>query len=243
MTTPQRPEPLLRIEGLTVAFDHIPILKNLHLEVYEGEIAALVGPDGAGKTTILNAVSGLIRRDSGRILLAGEPLENLPPWDIVRRGIVYVPEGSHVFGRMTVLENLEVGAYLHRDRLPARLAQVFDIFPELQDFRHTPAGLLSGGQQRMVALGRGLMAGARLLLLDDPFLGLSPLLVRRFCDTFRQFIAQGLTLLIASQYAHRILQVADRAYLVEDGHITIAGTGPEILRDQHFHQVLFSPDL
>ncbi len=243
MRKTEGPAPLLLIEGLTVSFDHIPILKNLHLAVYEQEIAALVGPDGAGKTTILNAVSGLIRADSGQILFGGEPLEKAPPWEIVRRGIVYVPEGSHVFPRLTVLENLEVGAYLNRGRLRERLEEVFDIFPELKDLRHTPAGVLSGGQQRLVALGRGLMAGAKLLLLDDPFLGLSPRLVKRFCDTFRHFIAQGLTLLIASQYAHRILQVADLAYLVEDGCITLSGSGPEIMRDQHLHQVMFAPDL
>jgi branched-chain amino acid transport system ATP-binding protein len=240
---PDRPAPLLAVEGLSVSFDHVPILKNISLAVNEQQIAALVGPDGAGKTTILNAVSGLLRPERGRILFAGETLENLPVWEIVQRGIVYVPEGSNVFGQMTVLENLEVGAYLNRQRLAERLEEVFSIFPELKERRQTPAGVLSGGQQRMVALGRGLMAGARLLLLDDPFLGLSPRLVRQFCDTFRYFIARGLTLLIASQYAHRILQVADLAYLVEDGRITLSGTGPEILRDQHLHQVLFAPDL
>ena len=237
------PAPLLTIAGLTVSFDHIPVLHNVSLDVFEQQIVALVGPDGAGKTTILNAVSGLIRADGGRILFAGEALENLPVWAIVQRGIVYVPEGVSVFAGMSVMENLEVGAYLNRARLAERLDVVFETFPELKEFRRTPAGVLSGGQQRMVALGRGLMAGARLLLLDEPFQGLSPKLVRRFCDTFKKLSAQGLTLLIASQYAHRVLQVADLAYLVEDGRITLSGTGPEILRDQHLHQVLFGPDL
>jgi branched-chain amino acid transport system ATP-binding protein len=238
----ETPAPLLVVERLTVAFDRVPVLHGLSLEVYEQQIAALVGPDGAGKTTLLNAVSGLLRPASGQILFAGESLENLPPWEIVRRGVVYVPEGANVFGGMTVLENLEVGAYLNRRRLGEHLALVWEIFPELKEIRQMPAGVLSGGQQRMVTLGRGLMSGARLLLLDDPFLGLSPRLVRRFCDAFRGLIARGLTLLIASQYAHRILQVADLAYLVEDGLITLSGSGPEILRDQHLHQVLFAPD-
>jgi branched-chain amino acid transport system ATP-binding protein len=234
--------PLLAVEELTVSFDHVPVLLDLSLEVFEGQIVALVGPDGAGKTTLLNTVSGLLRPAKGRIIFSGEPLENLPVWEIVRRGVVYVPEGSGIFGRMSVLENLEVGAYHHREHLASRLAQVFEVFPELEERRGTPAGLLSGGQQRLVALGRGLMAGARLLLLDDPFLGLSPRLVKRLCDTFRRLIAKGVTLLIASQYAQRILQVADLAYLVEEGRVTLSGAGPEILRDQHLHQVLFSPD-
>lgn len=235
--------PLLAVEGLTVSFDRVPVLSDMSLEVFEGQIAALVGPDGAGKTTLLNAISGLLRPDQGRILFLGEPLENLPVWEIVRRGVVYVPEQSGIFARMSVLENLEIGAYHNREQLKPRLAEVFQVFPELEELRHTPAGVLSGGQQRLVALGRGLMAGAKLLLLDDPFLGLSPRLVRRLCDTFRQLIGRGMTLLVASQYAHRILQVADSAYLVEEGRITLSGAGPEILRDQHLHQVLFAPEV
>jgi branched-chain amino acid transport system ATP-binding protein len=238
-----QPAPLLAVEGLTVSYDRVPVLLDMSLEVFEGQIAALVGPDGAGKTTLLNTISGLLKPEKGRIIFLGEPLENFPVWEIVKRGIVYVPEGSGIFGRMSVLENLEVGAYHNRERLAARLAEVFEVFPELKERRATPAGVLSGGQQRLVALGRGLMAGARLLLLDDPFLGLSPRLVRRLCDTFRKLIARGMTLLIASQYAHRILQVADLAYLVEEGRITLSGAGPEILRDQHLHQVLFAADL
>lgn len=239
---PEPPAPLLAAEEVTVAFDRVPVLQGISLAVYERQIAALVGPDGAGKTTLLNIISGLLRPASGRIRFAGEPLENLPPWEIVRRGVVYVPEGANVFSGMTVLENLEVGAYLNRRRLRERLAEVWEIFPELQEFRRTPAGVLSGGQQRLVALGRGLMSGARLLLLDDPFLGLSPRLVRRFCEAFRGLISRGLTLLIASQYAHRILRVADQAYLLEDGRITLSGPGREILKDQHLHQVLYASD-
>lgn len=235
--------PLLRVERLTVVFDHIPLLQDLTLEVHERQIVALVGPDGAGKTTLLNTVSGLLRPASGRIFFAGEAIEALPVWEIVQRGVVYVPEGTNVFGEMTVLENLELGAYLHRSRLQESLEEVLAIFPELRDFLHRPAGLLSGGQQRLVVLGRGLMAGARLLLLDEPFSGLAPRLVRRFCDAFRLLVSRGLTLLVASQYAQRILQVADLGYLLEDGRITLSGAGPRILRDQHLHQVLFSPQI
>uniref|UniRef100_A0A7C3V669 ABC transporter ATP-binding protein n=1 Tax=Desulfobacca acetoxidans TaxID=60893 RepID=A0A7C3V669_9BACT len=243
MREPDRPMPLLQVEGLTVSFDHIPILENLSLTLPEQKIGALVGPDGAGKTTLLNTISGLLSPDSGRIIFAGEPIEGLPVWEIVQRGLAYVPEGANVFGQMTVLENLEVGAYLHRQRLGERLEEVFAIFPELREFLHRPAGLLSGGQQRLVALGRGLMAGARLLLLDEPFAGLAPKLVKRFCEAFRHLVARGLTLLVASQYAQRILQVADLGFLLENGGITLSGTGPEILRDQHLHQVLFTPRL
>lgn len=231
------------IEGLTVAFEHISIVNQVNITIGEQEIVGLVGAEGAGKTTLLNTVSGLLQPKSGRVLFAGEAIEDLPVWDIVRRGLVYVPEGANVFGQMTVLENLELGAYLNRQRLGERLEEVFGIFPELRGFLKRPAGFLSGGQQRMVALGRGLMAGARLLLLDEPFAGLAPRLVRRFCDAFHHLIDRGLTLLVASQYAHRILRVADRGYLMEDGHITLSGAGPEILRDQHLHQVLFTPEL
>jgi branched-chain amino acid transport system ATP-binding protein len=181
----------------------------------------------------------LIRPVEGRIRFAGEAIETLPVQDIVRRGIIYVPEGMKVFPQMTVLENLEIGGYLNRSRIRAGLELVFGLFPELRDRLREQAGVLSGGQQRMVTLGRGLMAESRLLLLDDPFIGLSPKFVKLFCGTFRSLRQNGMTLLIAGQHVRRILNVADAAFLMEDGTITLTGSGPGILHHHHLQQVLF----
>jgi len=235
-------EPLLRIHCLDVSFDRAPILQNISLKIWPQQIVALVGPNGAGKTTILKTIGGLIRPTQGQIYFCGEPIEWVPLREIVRRGVVYVPEGMSIFPEMTVLENLEVGAYLNRQAIPERLEMVFRLFPELHDRQKSAAGLLSGGQQRMVTLGRGLMAGARLLLLDDPFLGLSPRIIRRFCNTFRELRQNGMTLLIAGQHVRRILNVADIAFLLEDGNITLSGPGRSVLHNDHLQQILFGMD-
>ncbi len=230
---------LLVVEDLAVRFADRPILHQISFGVAERQIAAVVGPNGAGKSTILKTICGLMAPVEGRILLAGEDITGRDVADVVAAGLVYVPEGMAVFAEMSVLENLEVGAYLRRREIAAKLEQVFCLFPELRDKRSTPAGALSGGEQRMVTLGRGLMAGARLLLLDDPFLGLSPKIVRRFCNTFRKLRRSGMTLIIAGQHVRRILNVADWAFLIEDGTITLSGPGPEILCNFHLQQILF----
>lgn len=230
-------EPLLALEHLWVAYNRTPIIQDLFLEVGDRQIVALVGPDGAGKTTILKAVGGLLKPLAGRIYFDGEALETLPIWEIVRRGLIYVPDGMKVFGQMTVLENLEVGAYLNRAKISEGLELVFNIFPELRERGRALAGVLSGGQQRMVTLARGLMSGARLLLLDDPFLALSPKLVRRFCDTFLSLRQRGMTLLIAGQEAGFLLKVADRGYLLEHGRVVLSGPGPEILPDPRLREL------
>jgi branched-chain amino acid transport system ATP-binding protein len=239
MKTGEDSQDLLSIEKLSVGYRSVPVLEHLSLTVGKDRIVAVVGPNGAGKTTLLKAVGGLIRPVEGRIRFAGEAIETLSVQDIVRRGIIYVPEGMKVFPQMTVLENLEIGGYLNRSRIRIRLELVFGLFPELRDRLREQAGVLSGGQQRMVTLGRGLMAESRLLLLDDPFIGLSPKYVKLFCGTFRSLRQNGMTLLIAGQHVRRILNVADAAFLIEDGTITLTGSGPGILHHHHLQQILF----
>jgi len=232
-------KPFLSLQHVSVFCKKAPVVQDVSLNIWPQQIVAIVGPNGAGKTTILRAIGGIIKPARGRILLKGEPIESLNIREIVQRGVVYVPEGMSVFPEMTVIENLEVGAYLNRSAIPERLEMVFSLFPELVERKECAAGILSGGQQRMVTLARGLMAGARLLLLDDPFLGLSPKIIKRFCETFRVLRRSGVTLFIAGQHVQRILNVADLAFLIEDGIITLSGTGPEVLHNTHLQRTLF----
>jgi branched-chain amino acid transport system ATP-binding protein len=238
-TTPEPGEPYLLVENLAASYNHLPILRDVSFQVWRQQVVALVGPNGAGKTTILKAVGGLLRPVAGKIVVAGEDIAALPVWEVVRQGVVYVPEGTNVFPEMTVLENLEVGGYLKQAQIPEHLQFVYQLFPELSQKQKTLAGNLSGGQQRMVVLARGLMAGASILLLDDPFLGLSPKYVKIFCDVFRKLRRQGMTLLISGQHVRRILNVADLAFLIEGGAITLTGSGPELLRHHHVQHTLF----
>lgn len=231
--------PLLDVRHLCASIGLTPVLQDVSFTLWPHQIVAMVGPNGAGKTTILKAVAGIIRPVQGEILYDGAHTETLDVADIVRLGMIYVPEGMSVFPEMSVLENLEVGGYLRRNRIEERLRLVFCLFPELEEKKRQRAGALSGGEKRMVTLGRGLMAEARVLLLDDPFLGLSPKVVRRFCSAFQKLRKSGLTLLIAGQHVRRILRVADVAFLIEDGCVTLSGPGPEILRNHHAVQILF----
>jgi branched-chain amino acid transport system ATP-binding protein len=231
--------PLLEIRHLSFSAKGVPILEDINLTVQHHQVTAIVGADGSGKTMLLRVLSGLVRGVAGKILLAGEAIETLPPWEIVKRGLVYVPEGMRVFPQMSVMENLEVGAYRTRKGRSVRLDQVFRIFPELRDLVRQPAGQLSGGQQRMVTLGRGIMSEPRLLLLDEPFMGLSPKLVNRFCNSFRDLGQTGITLLISGQHIRRVLRIAERAYILEDGKITCSGLGTDLLQDQHLQEILF----
>jgi branched-chain amino acid transport system ATP-binding protein len=214
------------------------VLADLSFAFGHHEIVALVGIEDAGKTTLLEALGGLRRPVAGHVLFAGEPVETLPAWELVRRGVVYVPEGMRVFPKMTVLENLEVGAYLVRRQLKDNLERVLHIFPELKDRLRASAGILSGGQQRMVVLARGLMSAPRLLMLDEPFMGLSPKLVQRFCNSFRELRQAGITLLISGQLMQRVLNVAEKAFILEKGRITFAGTGPHLLQDPHRQEII-----
>ena len=232
-------QPLLEVQHLSFSSRGAPILVDINLTVHRHQVTAIVGADGAGKTMLLRVLSGLVRGVSGKIFLEGEAIETLPAWEVVKRGLVYVPEGMRVFSQMSVLENLEVGAYCNREGIAQSLDLVFRIFPELRDLVQQPAGRLSGGQQRMVTLGRGLMSEPRLLLLDEPFMGLSPKLVTRFCSSFRDLAQAGITLLISGQHIRRVLKIAERAYILEDGKITRTGLGTDLLEDRHLQEILF----
>jgi branched-chain amino acid transport system ATP-binding protein len=232
--------PMLEVRHLTFSPSGAPVLKDINLTVWGHQITAIAGADGAGKTTLLKAISGLLPGVSGQIFFKGDPIETLPPWEVVKRGIVYVPEGMRVFPQMSVRENLEVGAYLQRLGLAARLQRVFQVFPELKDKIHSQAGVLSGGQQRMVTLARGLMSEPRLLLLDEPFMGLSPKLVTRFCNSFRDLRRSGVTLLISGQHIRRVLSIAESAHFLKGGMIVCSDVGVELLKNRHLQDILFA---
>ena len=232
-------KPLLSIYNLSVFYGDVQTLFKVNLTVCAGQIVSIVGPNGSGKTTLMKAICGILRPVHGVISYKQEPIQILPPYEVVRRGLVYVPEGMKVFPLMSVLENLEVGAYTSREQKKNRLSFVFELFPVLAEKRKKPAGTLSGGQKRMLTVARGLMSGARLLLLDDPFLGLAPKDVRRLCDTMKQIRRHGITLFLAGQHVRRILKVATKAYLLEEGKITLSGTGDQLLGHPHLQESLF----
>ena len=224
---------MLRIDGLEAGYGGLTILQGFALEIHQGEIVALIGANGAGKTTALNTISGLVERTAGTIEFEGESITDLQPHEIVRRGIVQVPEGRELFGSLSVAENLRMGATtLSRDRYHETLAEVHEIFPILADRSNQYASTMSGGQQQMLAIGRALMARPRLLMMDEPSLGLAPKLVMQVFETVERVREAGLTVLIVEQNAARTLEISDRAYVLETGEVAIAGTGRELLNDE-----------
>jgi len=242
MCPPPPEAPRLEIQDLTVTLRGRPVVQGLSLSVPPAALTLLTGPNGAGKSTVLRTVAGLMTPAAGRILLEGEPIEHLPVWERVARGLVLVPEGMEVFPEMSVQENLEIGAYVRRQDLARRLEEVYRLFPDLAERRELPAGVLSGGQQRMVTLGRGLMSGAEVLLFDEPFLGLSPRFVKWFRQVFLTLCSRGFTLVVASQLeTHLLLPEAAAAGFLEQGRLRKAGSGPELLADpelaEFFHTV------
>jgi len=220
---------VLAIEGLDVFYGQIHALKGVGLEVQRGEIVAILGNNGAGKTTTLKSISGLLAPRHGSIALEGQPLAGVPPHEIVARGIGHVPEGRRIFNRLTVRENLMMGAYLRRDdRVAADLERVFALFPVLQERLGQVAGTLSGGEQQMLAIGRALMANPRLLLLDEPSMGLAPVVVERIFETVLDINRQGTTILLVEQNAAMALTIAHRGYVLETGTIALSGTAAEL---------------
>lgn len=221
---------MFEIRDLMVNYGGIEALKGISLTVEEGEIVALIGANGAGKTTTLRTASGLERPADGAVLLSGQDITKLSPQERVRRGLVQVPEGRRVFANMTVLENLELGAYLRKDRakINADIDQVYDRFPVLADRRRQIAGTLSGGEQQMLAMGRALMASPKVLLLDEPSMGLAPLFVQEIFDIIADINQSGTTVLLVEQNANMSLQVAQRAYVMETGKIVLSGDAEKL---------------
>jgi branched-chain amino acid transport system ATP-binding protein len=222
---------VLRVEALEVAYGKIQALWGISVEIPEGEIVAVVGANGAGKTTMLKTLSGLLRPMAGRISLDDQRIDLLSPAEIVGLGVVHVPEGRKLFPEMTVLDNLLVGGYPAgaRSRRPQRLEHVFTVFPRLAERRRQLAGTLSGGEQQMVAIGRGLMAGPRILMLDEPSLGLAPIMVQEMFGVIGEINRTGVTVLLVEQNTEHALALAHRGFVLESGRVALSGTGRELL--------------
>ncbi|HEY0879461.1 MAG TPA: ABC transporter ATP-binding protein [Zeimonas sp.] len=226
-------EALLEVAGLQVAYGGIQAVKNVSLEVREGELVALIGANGAGKTTTLKAITGMQPRRAGEIRYRGRPIGGAGTWELVSRGLVMVPEGRGVFARMTTLENLLMGAYTRRDAAGVRddVERMFETFPRLKERAHQVAGTMSGGEQQMLAMARALMGHPKLLLLDEPSMGLSPLMVDKVFEVVRDVAAQGTTILLVEQNARLALEAASRAYVMDSGAVTMSGEAHAMLDD------------
>jgi branched-chain amino acid transport system ATP-binding protein len=226
---------MLEVKGLNVSYGDLRALWDVTFHVRRGELVAIIGPNGAGKTTTLRAILGLVRVTAGDIVFNDRRLNSAPSHERVRQGIALVPEGRRIFPLMSALENLELAAHTTggQKQMASRLAEVFALFPVLADRRAQLAGTMSGGEQQMLALGRALMAAPKLLMLDEPSLGLAPIVVDRLYQTIRELRAQGLTILLVEQYVYGALELSDRAYVLETGRITREGGGQELLHDDY----------
>ena len=225
---------MLKVENLKVQYGMIEAIKGISFEVGDSEIVTLIGANGAGKTTTMHAISGLIKPSSGSITLDGKELTKTPPHTIVELGLAQVPEGRRVFAQQTVEENLILGAYARKDKdaVGKDMEEVYTLFPRLKERRTQTAGTLSGGEQQMLAMGRALMAKPSIVLMDEPSMGLSPLLVSEIFRIIEEINDKGTTVLLVEQNAKRALAIADRAYVLETGHITLSGTGRELANDE-----------
>jgi branched-chain amino acid transport system ATP-binding protein len=226
---------LLRIEDLHTYYGHVHALRGISLEVNEGEIVTLIGGNGAGKSTTLRTISGLVRPRQGQVVFDSEVLNDVPAHDIVNKGVSQAPEGRKIFSTLTVQENLNMGAYSlgnDTETIEENRQRVFELFPRLEERKRQIAGTLSGGEQQMLAIGRALMARPKLLMLDEPSLGLAPMLVKAIFETIRDINEHGVTILLVEQNARVALKLADRGYVIETGRITLTGTARELLRDE-----------
>ncbi|MBE2263124.1 MAG: ABC transporter ATP-binding protein [Burkholderiaceae bacterium] len=224
---------LLKVKNLKVAYGGIQAVKGVDFEVHEGELVSLIGSNGAGKTTTMKAITGLLGINDGDIEFLGRSVRGQGPWDLVKQGLAMVPEGRGVFMRMTITENLQMGAFIRTDKagIASDMEKVFTIFPRLRERKDQLAGTMSGGEQQMLAMGRALMSRPKVLLLDEPSMGLSPLMVDKIFEVVRDVYAQGVTILLVEQNASRALSIADRGYVMESGLITMTGPAKEMLSD------------
>ncbi len=224
---------LLKVSGLKVSYGGIQAVKGVDFEVHEGELVSLIGSNGAGKTTTMKAITGTLPLAGGDIEYLGKSIKGQGPWDLVKQGLAMVPEGRGVFTRMTIIENLQMGAYIRNDRaeIAADMDKVFTIFPRLKERKDQLAGTMSGGEQQMLAMGRALMSRPKVLLLDEPSMGLSPIMVDKIFEVVRDVYAQGVTVLLVEQNASRALAIANRGYVMESGIVTMSGDAKQMLKD------------
>ena len=225
---------MLEVKNLKVAYGSILALKGISFDVKKGEIISLIGANGAGKTTTLHSISNLIKKQSGTVTFKGEDITNLSPDKIVKAGLIHVPEGRRVFANLTVLENLEMGAYLRKNaaQIKADLEHVYELFPRLRERVKQLAGTLSGGEQQMLAMGRALMSKPELLLLDEPSMGLAPILVDEIFDIIQKINADGTTILLVEQNAFKAMSIANRVYILETGEVSASGEASEMIHDE-----------
>jgi branched-chain amino acid transport system ATP-binding protein len=236
----------LRVEHLRLGYGELTVVPDLSFHVNAGEVLALLGPNGAGKSTIMRGISGLIRASAGEVWLNGTDISRSPAHDIVRAGLRHVPEGRRVFGSLSVRENLVLGAYVQRSdrkRIAARAREMYDLFPILGDRRNQLAGMLSGGEQQMLALARALMTEPQLLALDEPSLGLSPLISQQILALVRELASQGTAVLLVEQNAPAALEIADRAHVLELGAVVMTGTGSELAGDPRIRKAYLGADV
>ncbi|KQW35913.1 ABC transporter ATP-binding protein [Rhizobacter sp. Root404] len=224
---------MLKVTGLKVAYGGIQAVKGVTFEVHEGELVSLIGANGAGKTTTLKAVTGIQPSVGGDIEYLGKSIKGQGPWDLVKQGLVMVPEGRGTFTRMTITENLQMGAFIRNDnkQIEADIDKVFAIFPRLKERRNQLAGTMSGGEQQMLAMGRALMAQPKVLLLDEPSMGLSPIMVDKIFEVVNDIHQRGTTVLLVEQNASRALQLASRGYVMDSGEVTMSGDAKQLLND------------
>jgi branched-chain amino acid transport system ATP-binding protein len=232
MTTSNKPI-LLKISGLKVAYGGIQAVKGVDLEVREGELVTLIGSNGAGKTTTMKAITGGLKPNEGTVEYLGKNIAGLGAWDLVRTGLAMVPEGRGVFARMTITENLQMGAYTRTDKaeIAAGIERAFATFPRLKERKDQLAGTMSGGEQQMLAMARALMSQPKVLLLDEPSMGLSPIMVAKIFEVVKEVSSQGVTVLLVEQNAKLALQAADRGYVMDSGLITMSGDAKQMLND------------